>query len=1051
MSISPGLSYSWAEVDYSYPGYETLCALKFTVNDNNWDAVTVTIASDAFGDAVQPVVREVTEWGDSQLTAVYGKNSVSFTIGGWEFRTHTYAVLLPPESMSSMVLSEDMVITQKFHVTQDVTVDLNGYAIRPSADYQDDVIFDVLNGTLTIMDSGAKSESREKTSLNPLSAHSASAVANGDGVTLTYYVTDPQITNSGTGATMETVYKHSVSVSGVITGSSGPLIRVSGGTVNIQGGMLYGGTGRAIEADSQSAVNLSGGYICGFQGGSGGAITVNGGSLRISGDVVVAGNHAVTTGGAISASGGSITMSGGIISGNTVADGNCSNGGSGSDSGLGTYGGGGFAVENCTVTLSGGYITNNQCLATGYWSGGGGIYTSGGSAITMSGGYITGNMANAGGGVKTRDYGGGTDTFEMTGGYICSNKTTYSEGGGIAIGAWDSAVISGGYINNNYADCRIDWGGGGVFVANDAKLQVISALVTDNSAGGFGGGVAGCSTARMYISSDSGAAIYDNSASGTNLSGSGSTKNADWSYAKNSSIFMNNGYQDLFCALNCTVGGSMLGGGLSNWQGSCDGMPVSTNSASDSIHSESVMGLTANPNSGAQAAAQAAAAVFVNGNYAYTHGGGILCNGYLVMGRSGNMVLGARIEILASKIYQDADGAAVAIPHDQFQFEIAREYADGSRSVVSAGTASSNGEIVFEARLPFSSEGTHIYYVYEKPGSVSGIDYDQTQYRITVQVSEISHESPFSGITATQCVIDELKVEKLKPGANSWEEVSGYNPDDSENGPIGLDLGNNTFINILREVPTEMSVTVNKIWSDPEDSVPVTVTLLRNGEAIEETVLSAENGWTHTWTQLPAADQGGLPYEYSAVESDLDEFDVSYSTGAGEDDGSTVITITNTRRVYDLEITKVSDHNVPRPLEGVRFRMLNSENEPLFFVKNQEGSYILSESAAAGAGTDLITDSEGRIRISGLMAGSYLVEETEALEGYQLAEAELITLGGETMKDNRVHTVTIVNKLMEYTLPETGGSGISHYITAGLVLVAAALFLLYIPKHFRRM
>ena len=978
VAVSPNFGYTYTNVQFSTSGYQTLCALVFNVTGNNWQPVTVTVSSNAFSDAAQPVVYAVKSWETVQIPSTYKNNSVSFTVEDWEFRQFTFAVLIPPTSVSSMTLTEDMVVSEAMYVTKDVTIDLNGHSIRPASGYNG-AIFEVTNGNLTIKDSAAPSESSKQTSLNALSAYTASAVADNRSVTVTYYVTDSYITNSANGATTETVYEHTFTSSGVIIAGSGPAISVNGGMVNIESGILYGNNGRAIEAKGNAKINLSGGYICGFHGDNGGAISIDGGSLNISGKAVIAGNHADTRGGAVYASGCTITMSGGIVSGNTVANKSSSNGESGSDSLFGTYGGGGFAIQNCTINLSDGYITNNHSLATGYWSGGGGIYSPGGSTINVSGGYITGNVANSGGGVRTRDYDGGADTFKMTGGYICSNMSSYSEGGGIAIGAGDSGMISGGYINNNYADCRIDWGGGGIFVANSATLQILNVLLTDNEAGGFGGGVAGCSTARMLLSNESGAAIYDNSADGKNLSGAGSTKNADWSFGKNSPVFMANGYDDLYSALNFTIDGSMLGGGFSNWKGSCDGVPVTTNSTSDTIQSQSVLGLTSYPDSSSKTAAQNAATVYINGNYAYTHGGGILCNGYLVMGRSGNMVLGARIEISAGKIYRDLDQVAVEIPDNQFKFEIT----DKDRNVIATGTAHSNGEIVFSGRLPFSNsnEEEYIYYVYEKSGAIRGIDYDLTKYKITVRVKGISGKSPVSGISITQCVVENIKVERLNTQNNKWTTVSENNPADFEDGPIKLDLGKNTFVNILREVPTDTNVTVNKVWANPEDAVPVVVTLQQNRNAINEVVLSAANNWTHTWEQLPITDDAGNSYEYTAVESNTDEYDVIYTYGVREEDGTPLITITNTRRFYNLEVIKVSDHQSPIPLKGVKFRILNSEDKPLYFVKNPENIYVLSVNTAEGATEALTTDADGKIFISGLKSGNYKVEETEALEG----------------------------------------------------------------------
>ena len=53
----------------------------------------------------------------------------------------------------------------------------------------------------------------------------------------------------------------------------------------------------------------------------------------------------------------------------------------------------------------------------------------------------------------------------------------------------------------------------------------------------------------------------------------------------------------------------------------------------------------------------------------------------------------------------------------------------------------------------------------------------------------------------------------------------------------------------------DIDVTVKKVWETAGGSHPssITVALLRNGELAEEATLSAENSWTHTWTELDAS------------------------------------------------------------------------------------------------------------------------------------------------------------------------------------------------------
>ena len=522
-------------------------------------------------------------------------------------------------------------------ITQNTTIDLNGHTLTISKSGQ---CFKVQNGaTLTIMDSKGAQDTVDYPSGT---VYGNKATLNED--TLTYYIT--KSAPNGTGTT-ETLEQHTVTLTGAIRcdESSDQAIKVNGGTLDIQGGALRNSSGKRIVLVESGTLTMEGGYIVGggSQGNPGGGIYVTNGTLNISGGVVAA--NSGTRGGGICIEGGSFTMSGGVISGNQI-QGSAYTGNW--DTGLG----GGVFAQNTTVTISGGYITNNRenakCEKNGFGChGGGGIATRGGS-IAMQGGFVTGNYSEeAGGGMYIGHFNyGSSATFTMTGGIVAGNVANQSEGGGIRVsGHTNGSIQASGsvYITNNVTNTTFDWGGGGIFVQTEGNLNITNALITANTAYGYGGGVAACPTGETLITHTDGAAIYGNSDTGGNMSGGGNDKNADSTVAQPNGTFTSNGHKDYFCVRSggnnpiSLVTGEMLGDGAANWTGSSDGTYI-TISKTGYATANYLFGLAADPDSEAVAAAKGAARVIITGNHSNIHGGGIMTNGGLILGRKEEIV-----------------------------------------------------------------------------------------------------------------------------------------------------------------------------------------------------------------------------------------------------------------------------------------------------------------------------------------------------------------------------------------------------------------------------
>lgn len=128
-----------------------------------------------------------------------------------------------------------------------------------------------------------------------------------------------------------------------------------------------------------------------------------------------------------------------------------------------------------------------------------------------------------------------------------------------------------------------------------------------------------------------------------------------------------------------------------------------------------------------------------------------------------------------------------------------------------------------------------------------------------------------------------------------WSVAEGDVPDGYQ---VSIDVSGNltTLTNTRREYPENPEqLTVVKVWEDTgrEDSRPecITVELLRGEEVYDAAVLNEENGWTYTWTDLPAYGN------WSVREASVPDGYESQITVDGE-----VVVITNTR-VEDIPKT----------------------------------------------------------------------------------------------------------------------------------------------------
>ena len=663
---------------------------------------------------------------------------------------------------------------------------------------------------------------------------------------LTYYVTESTPSALGTS---EKTYLHTVKDFGAIVackvGYVNQVIFVEdGGTLNLNGGMIttprtLGNNGHVIL--SQGTVNISGGYVTnGNGGGWGGGLCVTGANAKFSmtGGVIAA-NKAASGGGIYADNGAKLNLSGGVISGNATYYNACND----VDNPNNGYGGGVF-TKNADVTINGtANITNNRVnsyITTKYNNGllgGGGIACTNRGKLTMTGGSVTANYSyEAGGGIYAGFHNQPITSFSMTGGTIAGNESVNAEGGGLRISSGTNGVIEAAsasnkvYITNNKTMTGStngrggDWGGGGIFIQQGGKLNIVKTLITNNVAGGWGGGVGACPTGETIVSHSNGAAIYNNADHGEHFSAGGHEKDLDKNTNYITSTFKEEGHKDFFLVPKddsqntvAVVLGKMLGGGSAGWKGTCDREKI-TIDANGGAEAKYMFGLEAHPTNDAKTAAQNAATTVISGNYSYTHGGGIMTNGDLVVGEVTSLNVYPAIKVKANKVLMK-DGKAQSLSGHGYQFKLLGKAAgsEGEPFWNENGTLNANGceatpevtvndkgEIVIDTAANFQS-GNYDLYLVEVPIDEKGTTFDQAIYKIHVSVSATPTRTSLMGIDINRYVVDTgaSKVSVKKRGDTGFNPYDFYNwnVDPADSAVSTVTIGNDSNSAFANELP----------------------------------------------------------------------------------------------------------------------------------------------------------------------------------------------------------------------------------------------------------
>ena len=962
-------------------------------------------------------------------------------------------------------------------ITEDTVLDLNGCGVC----YQG-------TGSFLVVQSGAKLTIQDSSEVSPSesdgsgdlygNAASLTFADNGNQPSmLTYYVTESSPSDTGTS---ETLKKYEVSPKGFIVGpATGTIVTVnSGGTFILDSGLLTSksskssGDGHIIF--NNGTLNLNGGYVAGGNcSGWGGGVYSNG-TVHMTGGVIAA--NLGTNGGGMSVDGGSFTMDGGIISGNET------HGGIG-ETGQTHYAlGGGIFAKNATVTINGGYITNNrengECAQDGFGChGGGGIATIGGS-LNMAGGYVTGNYSKeAGGGMYIGHFNQGRPvTFTMSGGVVARNVADTSEGGGIRVSGGTTGTIRASdrvYITNNVTNTAFDWGGGGIFVQHEGNLTVVDALITNNTAGGFGGGVGACPTGKTLIVNEQGAAIYENKADGENMSQGGNDKIYD-NEAKNAPVFYNSGhYKDYFCVRNSNganepislVTGLMAGGGAANWTGSCDDHTVRIGKTGYAAANYR-FGLDAEPSPEDITKAVTDTNVIITGNHSNIHGGGIMTNGGLILGYPGEtkvVTATPELDITGTKALVK-DGVEQTSGRD-FKFQLK----DDTGKVVGEAIADgATGKFTIED-IKFQRPGTYNYMLSEFNDSRPGVTYDTTKHKIQVTIEEKT--VTLLDVKFTSYYVSSVKLNNEESGGSSGSG-SGTGP---ETGTFTVRYHNT---NNWNEVYLYVWNGEDSNKSEPLGKWPGTAMIKDSEDSYHYDLSVTGTGkYNYIFNNNPSPqtkDIKDIPYapgKEAVFDADGNVLTNTATTGSTEtgdavghgsnSDGSYTLEIpgiafknTMTTQV-DLRIVKTDSVNAEKKLEGAKFTLKEQGKETSVEVPTGKDGIATFANIQRGATYEL---RETKAPANYMTAGPWILEvgadgnakyypATEKADGTLVKTSDTDTGTPLTVTDgtdSKVLLLPIQDTPWGYKLPDTGGAGTTSYTAGGLVLIFGAATLLYI-------
>ena len=388
------------------------------------------------------------------------------------------------------------------------------------------------------------------------------------------------------------------------------------------------------------------------------------------------------------------------------------------------------------------------------------------------------------------------------------------------------------------------------------------------------------------------------------------------------------------------------------------------------------------------------------------------------------------------------------------------KYIASHTNLTAAGQAVAKGETVTISNLPYG------YYVIDSSlGAVNSTGL--TSPSVSVEEKNVTTPAPEKEVQENSRAAETFSIDE----SNGWGEWNDGQIGDTVTFKTKVTLLPKTT-NVVLHDTMDATLSYNKdvvvyyavdaTGSDVTDAVKAIASVNTDGN--NGFTVSFDTSYTENLTNtvfVTVVYSAQITQDAQVNKGQLNDTYVSYGN-----DGTTEHDRTYTY-TYVINIIKQDENGVA--LDDTHFNLLAADgNTVLKVVKDSDGVYTLAADQNADNVTDdIVTSSEGKIKINGLDTGVYYLRETQAKAGYNMLTDDIkISISGTVDSANNTavgtisatygednaakignvsvdkNTLYVVNTTGAY-LPSTGGVGTTMFYLVGgaLILMAVAAFI----------